>query len=156
MIPVYTMGALSLPKSGDSETSRKLHLVKWEELCKPRCVGGLSIKNMSWLNKALIRKLGHKHIRPSLNEVKRISHIWRDIKVGVNEVVTKGVFDHGLISYAKTTLSHGYDQLLVKDLWVQDVGWNWHVHSPLLPRDIIHSIALYVVSCEDDKRDSLS
>lgn len=40
----------------DSGGAKKIHLVNWEELCKPIKLGGLGIKSLGMMNKALLAK----------------------------------------------------------------------------------------------------
>ncbi|KAL8139806.1 LOW QUALITY PROTEIN: hypothetical protein V2J09_005827, partial [Rumex salicifolius] len=76
-LPVYTMQTLILPTSicdhidniyrnfiwGCSETSRNVHLVVWDDLCKPKSWGTLPSR-------------------------KGVSHIWKGIVLGYNLVIT--------------------------------------------------------------------
>ena len=39
-----------------SNDTKKYHLVKWEEVCKPKDMGGLGIHNLALMNKALLCK----------------------------------------------------------------------------------------------------
>ena len=39
------------------EEKNKLALIKWENICKPKELGGLGIKNLNWKNEALGTKL---------------------------------------------------------------------------------------------------
>lgn len=45
---------------GDSAQQRRVHLINWKILCKPRNAGGLSFKNLSRMNEALLLKIGWK------------------------------------------------------------------------------------------------
>lgn len=70
-MPVYTMQVISLPVSvcmlltncakisfgGDREDKRKIHLIKWSEVCMPRVNGGLGIRMARDFNNALLAKL---------------------------------------------------------------------------------------------------
>ena len=38
------------------QMDKKPHLVRWEMVCKEKRSGGLGVKNLSWLNKALLSK----------------------------------------------------------------------------------------------------
>lgn len=73
-IPLYTMQTTKLPESinsavdkchrqflwGDTDTKKKIHLVGWNRVCKPKDHGGLDIKQMTKLNGSLLAKVGWK------------------------------------------------------------------------------------------------
>lgn len=70
-IPVYTMQAFKLSNStcddidrlyrdflwGDSSGKKKIHLVSWRDVCKPRDKGGLGLRIAKDFNQALLAKL---------------------------------------------------------------------------------------------------
>ncbi|KAL8140429.1 LOW QUALITY PROTEIN: hypothetical protein V2J09_006450 [Rumex salicifolius] len=70
-ILVYTMASFALPRSicdrldrvtqnfiwGSFGDERRMHLLPWEEICKPRSLGGLGLKRMKEFNLAMIGKL---------------------------------------------------------------------------------------------------
>ncbi|KAL8170556.1 hypothetical protein V2J09_022360 [Rumex salicifolius] len=64
-MPVNSMGVLpfsidAITRSfiwGSSKSARKMHLVNWEDVTKPKKVGGLGVKRMKELNLALMGKL---------------------------------------------------------------------------------------------------
>ena len=41
----------------DRYKDNKLALIKWENICKPKALGGLGIKNLQWKSEALGEKL---------------------------------------------------------------------------------------------------
>ena len=45
---------------GDTPDRRKVHLVKWDMVCKPKIEGGLGLKKARGQNLALLAKLGWK------------------------------------------------------------------------------------------------
>ena len=71
-IPYYTMQSTKLPRStcdeidrknksflwGELEGERKVHLVSWDKVNKPKVEGGLGIKSMRQVNAAFLAKLG--------------------------------------------------------------------------------------------------
>ena len=70
-LPTYPLSCLPLSKhinkkfeaklrnflQNDFDDSKKLALIKWDNICKPKELGGLGIKNLSWQNEALGAKL---------------------------------------------------------------------------------------------------
>jgi hypothetical protein len=71
-IPIYAMQTAKLPIStcdsldklnrdflwGDSDGKKKIHLVKWDTVCKPKAAGGLGIKKTMTMNRAMLAKTG--------------------------------------------------------------------------------------------------
>ena len=48
---------------GDTNTSKKVHLVNWNTLCKPKNLGGLGLREDYNNNLAMLSKLGWKVLR---------------------------------------------------------------------------------------------
>lgn len=40
------------------EDKKKVHLVKWDNVCKPKALGGLGLRKCKFNNQALVSKLG--------------------------------------------------------------------------------------------------
>lgn len=114
-LPVYYMSLFKIPECvakemdriqasflwGDSEHSRKLHLVKWKEVCMSLKQGGLGIKNIRLANDSLLLKWWWRYGQedealwkkvicekygsdggrwfPDKDVHGPISHIWKDI-----------------------------------------------------------------------------
>ena len=69
-MPIYTMSLFQMPRRmqfrlekiqrdflwGGGNLTRKIHLVKWSTVCKSKEKGGLGIRSLSNLNKALLGK----------------------------------------------------------------------------------------------------
>ena len=69
-IPIYQMSIFRMPKSvvkrleklqrdflwGGGSTGRKIHLINWEAVCTQKEKGGLGIRRIGLLNKALLGK----------------------------------------------------------------------------------------------------
>lgn len=75
-IPLYTMQSLKMPNSvceeldrkaldflwGDNEERRRVHMVSWDDICKPKGMGGLGLRKAKKSNKAALAKLGWRYI----------------------------------------------------------------------------------------------
>ena len=69
-LPIYFLSLLQLPKTvnlrlkqiqrnflwGGGQMDKKPHLARWEIVCKEKRSRSLGVKNLSWLNKALLSK----------------------------------------------------------------------------------------------------
>ena len=70
-LPVYTMQTSILPQStcarldalchgfiwGSSGEQRKIHLMNWDLICRPKDCGGLGIRKSAWVNEAFMMKM---------------------------------------------------------------------------------------------------
>lgn len=68
--PIYAMQTARLPASscskidklnrnflwGDTDQRKKIHLIKWDTVCKPKLQGGLGIKRIAAMNQAMLAK----------------------------------------------------------------------------------------------------
>ncbi|CAN1860132.1 Putative ribonuclease H protein At1g65750 [Linum perenne] len=114
-IPAYSMQTMILPGHicdlmdqrirsfvwGSEEGRRKIHLVKWETVCKPKSLGGLGLRSAHYFNQAFILKLAWgilkspnelwaellltKYLKPTPGGLvpratKRLSSLWRGIR----------------------------------------------------------------------------
>lgn len=75
-LPTYTMQTTRIPESvnqeieklnckfvwGSNETKKKIHLVSWEKLCSSKEEGGLGLRSMGLMNKALMARMGWKFV----------------------------------------------------------------------------------------------
>ncbi|KAL7228890.1 hypothetical protein ACSBR2_007559 [Camellia fascicularis] len=123
-LPSYAMQTLTLPGSicndidklnrnflwGDTDTSKKVHLVKWTNVCQSKKMGGLGLRRAKSQNLALLAKLGWKILIKkdclwvkvleakyfsnsdlfSYSKKKSASHIWRGI-LQTRAILKKGV-----------------------------------------------------------------
>ncbi|KAL6342798.1 hypothetical protein AAG906_016633 [Vitis piasezkii] len=69
-MPIYHMSLFRMPKSvarrlekaqrdflwGGGSVERKAHLIKWEAICEDKSKGGLGLRKLVLLNKALLGK----------------------------------------------------------------------------------------------------
>ncbi|MCH82717.1 putative ribonuclease H protein, partial [Trifolium medium] len=73
-IPIYPMMTNRIPKGcleeiqklqrkfiwGERDDARRYHAVNWDEVTKPKCLGGLGLRHLHTMNQACILKLGWK------------------------------------------------------------------------------------------------
>ncbi|KAL8152707.1 hypothetical protein V2J09_010467 [Rumex salicifolius] len=126
-LPVYSMAAMSLPRStceeadqivksfiwGSSPLGRQMHLVNWGEVCEEKKVGGLGVKNMTHLNNALLGMLSWRFLNQS-------NRLWAS---EVQNVVVKG---------AKWALGNGRSIHFWMDPWLLDQNLYMVAISPIL------------------------
>ncbi|KAL6218309.1 hypothetical protein ACLB2K_011523 [Fragaria x ananassa] len=69
-IPIYSMQTVKFPVSlceridklnrdfiwGDNNEKKRVHLVNWETVCQPKCLGGLGVKKTEDMNQAMLAK----------------------------------------------------------------------------------------------------
>ncbi|CAN1746203.1 Putative ribonuclease H protein At1g65750 [Linum perenne] len=114
-IPAYSMQTTVLPNHiceqidqrirsfvwGSEQGKRKVHLVKWEDICRPKDLGGLGLRSAQSFNRAFILKLAWgilkrpkelwanllltKYLKPTTGgftprNTKRFSGLWKGIK----------------------------------------------------------------------------
>ena len=125
-IPVHTMSVISLPKAtlegldsvarsflwGSTPDKRKLHLLSWDKVCRPKAEGGLGIRKSMDMNKAHVAKVGWRFMQDRTSLWARVlrskykvgdfkdrrwlvakrpgSSTWRSVIGGLKNVVTKG------------------------------------------------------------------
>ncbi|KAL8144149.1 hypothetical protein V2J09_017181 [Rumex salicifolius] len=119
-LPVYTVTTVPIPLSvchkldqlcknfiwRSTESRRRMHKIAWAEVTKPKALGGLGIKSMEELNLAMLGKVGWrflmdetntwveinkmKYIRNNGGSIAQGTQIWKGIRKGVQEVITKG------------------------------------------------------------------
>ncbi|KAL8171072.1 LOW QUALITY PROTEIN: hypothetical protein V2J09_022876 [Rumex salicifolius] len=162
-IPIYSMATLPLSVSTrnhiDSltktfiwgEHTRKMHMVGWLEVSRPKECGGLEIKRMEEFNLALNENwLGGSFIAGMILGLglSDPSPIWRAIKKGVNEVVCRGSVDHWVM----------VRRLL--DWVITDVGTREREVRHLFANILLSEVLLQIASCSmvgsDDNPDALA
>lgn len=126
-IPVHTMSTVILPSStlesldkvsrffvwGSSQEKRKMHLLSWKRICRPKSQGGLGLRKAKDMNRALVSKVGWRLLNDKGSLWARVlkkkykvttahdvswlkpkstwSSTWRSIGVGLREVVSRGI-----------------------------------------------------------------
>jgi len=126
-IPVHSMSSIILPAStlesldkvsrtflwGGTTDKRKLHLLAWKKICKPKEEGGFGVRGSRDMNKALVAKVGWRLLgddkslwarvlrsKYKVGEVQNHSWLapkshwsstWRSISTGLRAVVTCGL-----------------------------------------------------------------
>ncbi|KAK9941797.1 hypothetical protein M0R45_007491 [Rubus argutus] len=93
--PVYAMQTAKLPSCttktldklnrdflwGDCDGKKKIHLVKWESVCKPKWLGGLGIKKAATMNQAMLAKTSWRMLQKDeglWSEVFRSKYLRKD------------------------------------------------------------------------------
>ncbi|KAL8140765.1 hypothetical protein V2J09_006786 [Rumex salicifolius] len=193
-IPIYSMAVLPLPVStcekidkvmcsfiwGGFDTSRKMHMVNWEDITKRKEFGGLGIKRMEELNLALIGKLAwrflhareelwarvirSKYIRPSLIKRSDLSSVWRANRRGVGLVVCKGsswVLGNGrlirsLKEWAISEVASFELDRRVWKFWTAEMGWRWDNFAHLLSNKVFLRIASLAVRDSGNEADCIT
>ena len=145
-LPTYTMSCFKLPGTlchdiealirnffwGQRGDSRKIHWIKWHELCKPKSQGGMGFKDLSLFNDALLAKqtwrllhdehsLFYRVFKPkffldcSIMQAKapsNASYAWRSIIRG-REMIRKG---------AQWRIGDGYSVRILGDKWIPEIN----------------------------------
>ncbi|KAJ7964039.1 Ribonuclease H [Quillaja saponaria] len=143
-VPIYTMMTTKIPNSvcahidkiqrsflwGDSEVKKKVHLVNWRQVCLPKTMGGLGLKDMNQVNLSLLAKLGWRLIRENYSLWAKVlqgkyfhdkqflttdvkpynSFTWKSIMKGC-EVLKQGI---------KWRLGNGEDIEFWNDIWLDN------------------------------------
>ncbi|CAA7053003.1 unnamed protein product [Microthlaspi erraticum] len=121
-VPIHSMSSVKLPESmtkrldlsrdfvwGSTEEKRKQHLVNWDKVCSPKEEGGLGIRKISPMNKALLAKIGWRLLNDETSLWARVlrskyrvgdihdtawlvgkgtwSSTWRSVALGIREVL---------------------------------------------------------------------
>ncbi|OMO56897.1 reverse transcriptase [Corchorus capsularis] len=105
LIPTYSMLTTKIPTGiickldslnrrflrGGSETKKTLHLVQWEEVCKPKVYGGLGLRSMELHNRVLLQRTAWRFIsEPNSLWVRLLKS-----KYGIPDDVISFVSSHG-------------------------------------------------------------
>lgn len=141
-IPTYAMSVFQLPVSlctelnslisnfwwGAFSSDRKIHWIKWADLCLPKANGGLGFRDLATFNKALLAKQGWNLISNPTSLVARVlkaryyphssffaanvgnnaSYTWRSI-VGAKDILELG---------CRWRIGSGEDICVWKDRWL--------------------------------------
>lgn len=59
---------------GHNEDKAKIHLVKWDSVCKLKSMGGLGLKQTHLMNQALLAKMGWKLLQKDQGLLSRVLH----------------------------------------------------------------------------------
>lgn len=96
---------------GEQEGSKKRHAINWNQLCKPKDVGGLGIRNLQLMNDAFLSKiLWRMHVEPT--------SLWAQVLLG--KYGRSSNIEHGLISKHR-------DSKLWKELAKLWVSFHTHI-----------------------------
>ncbi|KAG8642588.1 hypothetical protein MANES_12G104550v8 [Manihot esculenta] len=140
-----------------NSSDKKLHLVNWVTVTKPKHMGGLGIHCMRHMNQALMGKLAWRALH-SCDELWAkffgASMNWRAVCFGLellrkrishnvvsgNEILfwTDSWLSIGpLIEFALVYASHLSLSNKIRNYWIEGVGWNWDVLRKVLPQNIL-------------------
>ncbi|KAJ8428721.1 LOW QUALITY PROTEIN: hypothetical protein Cgig2_020942 [Carnegiea gigantea] len=185
-IPVYAMQTAKLPRSlfdevdrkvrrflwGDNETHRKMHHVSWNQILKPKSMGGLGLKAMRQTNSAFLAKLRLLIERDKLwSQVVRAKYC--DGRCDINMFTTKSNASNawkGMVENAKyiregmrteaiakplCNIAISYVPSHLEDATDVATGWKWDLFAHCLPDDALKIIASNELQPEEDNEDQM-
>ena len=167
-IPSYTMQSARLPRSvcdeidrkvrrflwGGTTTARKIHLVHWNTVTKPKALGGLGIHAMRQLNSAFLAKLGWRVLHEpdsfwvrvlhakycrgrsgleALSSKTSDSHVWRGI-TGATETLQQGI---------GVAVANGRNTMFWTHKWVGPDALATKTHSPPAAEELSKRVCDY-------------
>ncbi|KAG7558925.1 Ribonuclease H-like superfamily [Arabidopsis thaliana x Arabidopsis arenosa] len=185
-IPVHSMNTVLLPAStlekldkasrsfvwGTTQEKKKIHLMAWKRVCKPKAAGGLGLMMAKDMNRALLAKVGWRILRDKeslwarvlrskykIGEVHDVawlkpkctwSSTWRSIGVGLREVVSKG---YGWVP-GDELLPEEEKERYAEEYWTEGLGWNMERIADFIPEHIrqrLYAVVLKGVPGLEDK-----
>ena len=174
-IPAYYMQNVALPSRictkldkinrdflwGSTDEKKKMHMVSWEKVCRPKNLGGLGLYATKSRNIALLAKLNWRVMEESdslwaktlvskycpngIMDEKLVtrrsgSSNWKGLKIG-HEVFKRGI---------RWVVNNGHDVSFWHDLWVGDKPLWSLVYGPLPPledsfrvSDVLESVSMW-------------
>ena len=174
-IPAYYMQNVALPVRictkldkinrdflwGSTVEKKKMHMVSWQKVCRPKNLGGLGLYATKPRNIALLAKLNWRVMEESASlwaktliskycpngimDEKLVSrrsgsNNWKGLKVG-HEVFRRGI---------RWVVNNGHDASFWHDLWVGDKPLRDLIHGPLSPLedslrvcDVIENVSMW-------------
>jgi hypothetical protein len=174
-IPAYYMQNVALPSRictkldkinrdflwGSTDEKKKMHMVSWEKVCRPKNLGGLGLYATKSRNIALLAKLNWRVMEESdslwaktlvskycpngIMDEKLVtrrsgSSNWKGLKIG-HEVFKRGI---------RWVVNNGHDISFWHDLWVGDKPLRSFVYGPLSPledsfrvSDVLESVSMW-------------
>ncbi|XP_031126953.1 uncharacterized protein LOC116029190 [Ipomoea triloba] len=178
-IPTYTMQSMALPVStcseidkicrnflwGHSEDTRKIHIVSWAEVCKPRDEGGLGLRRARDFNMAFLTKLGWQMLT---NETKLWVQVMKE-KYGSNgdllntnksncswgwRSIMKG--KRPIPTYPNVQVPTNSSNVFVNQFIGRDRNWDANALADLVPESILNAIRASPIPVRDDQADTRS
>ncbi|XP_031124326.1 uncharacterized protein LOC116027040 [Ipomoea triloba] len=148
-IPYYGMQTIFMPAGGGTPEARKCHIVCWEEVIKPKNVGGLGIRSAKEMNLAFMAMLGWQIVTNSDSLwVKVLKEKYAHgrtatpiLRNGTRYQVKDGrstkfwedswVHEKPLADLLHLSASDTNVGKMVVDYWNNERGWEWENMSPL-------------------------
>ncbi|XP_019159704.1 PREDICTED: uncharacterized protein LOC109156318 [Ipomoea nil] len=139
---------------GSNDAKRKIHLINWREVCRPRDQGGMGLRMAKDFNTALLAKLAWQ----ILNNTEKL---W------VSAMKHKYLQDNNFFtSITSSNASWGWKSIIKGrstietgaqcDLITVDRNWNVDLLSELLPPDLVCKIRATPIPIEENTQDRLS
>ncbi|XP_024042019.1 uncharacterized protein LOC112099143 [Citrus clementina] len=130
-------------------SQRKLSLVSWDNIYRPKSNGGLGFKDMDLMNKALLMKVAWDLF---INPSKLCSQIWKDFQRGLQWSIGNGqrvkfwddiwaTNGDPLTNYTVTSIPNSMRNMLVADCVDQNGNWLWNKFSFCLNNHVVLRIA---------------
>lgn len=150
-VPIYAMQTAKLPSSvcdsldklnrnflwGDTNDKKKVHLLCWKKVCKPKCKGGLGLKMTADMNRAMLAKASW---RITNNDSGLWCKILKCKYLQTNSILDSSYKKHVGCSSTWNSILHGAGLLRAEILWRVGNGcsikfWydNWTGIGPLAP-----------------------
>ncbi|XP_074289408.1 uncharacterized protein LOC141614562 [Silene latifolia] len=165
----YNMQSAKIPRSvcdsidrksrrflwGGDEDKKSIHLVSWENIQKPKSIGGLGIMSARQANAAFLTKLGWRVLteRSSLwSQVLRAKYCNNRCDIDIFQPKNSMSNVWAGITSQSRTIVRGASMVIGNG---RRHGWNWDSFSNFLPQELLQKIASISLVDDPDLEDSL-